>query len=87
MSLTVSANSRMAVKSIDDTKDRVEASTIVSITPNTIIIDEKSVLAATGDNRLESVRQLIMRGMRLKSFESTCVSRLRNLTVRVWILV
>lgn len=80
MSLTVSAKSRMAVQGNDDTnnKDRAEGSV-----PNTIIIDEKVVLAATGDTRLESVRQLIVRGMRLKSFDSACASRLRNLTVRV----
>ncbi|CAN0525088.1 unnamed protein product, partial [Ectocarpus sp. 8 AP-2014] len=38
-------------------------------------------LAATGEHRLEGIRQLIMRGMRLTSFEPSCVARLRSLTV------
>lgn len=46
-----------------------------------IMIDEAAALAATGENRLESVRQLIMRGMNLTSFERSCAARLRSLTV------
>lgn len=46
-------------------------------------IDESAVLAASGDVRLESVRQLVMRGMKLRGFDSVCVVRLRGLTVGI----
>ncbi|CAN0237111.1 unnamed protein product, partial [Pylaiella littoralis] len=46
-----------------------------------MMIDEVAALAATGENRLEGVRQLIMRGMNLTSFESSCAARLQSLTV------
>lgn len=46
-----------------------------------MIIDEAAVLAASGEKRLEGVRQLIMRGTKLRSFDSACTVRLQNLTV------
>ncbi|CAN0162645.1 unnamed protein product, partial [Scytosiphon promiscuus] len=45
------------------------------------LVDEVGVLAATGEDRLERVRQLIMRGMKLTSFAPACAFRLRSLTV------
>lgn len=45
------------------------------------VVDEAAALAATGEHRLEGIRQLIMRGMRLASFELSCAARLRSLTV------
>ena len=51
------------------------------------MIDESAVLDATGENRLERVRQLIMRGMQLRSFDRACVVGLRSLTVRVGIML
>lgn len=45
------------------------------------LVDQNGVLAATGESRLESVRQLIMRGMKITSFEPACAARLRSLTV------
>lgn len=47
------------------------------------VIDESAVLDATGENHLECVRQLIMRGMQLRSFDRACAIGLRSLTVRV----
>lgn len=48
------------------------------------VIDELTVLEAAGDaRRLEGVRQLIMRGMKLTGFGPACVSRLQGLTVRL----
>lgn len=47
-----------------------------------VMVDEAGVLVATGEYRLERVRQLIMRGMNLTSFERSCAARLRNLTVK-----
>ncbi|CAN0192548.1 unnamed protein product, partial [Hapterophycus canaliculatus] len=47
------------------------------------VVDEAGVLAATGESRLESVRQLIMRGLKLTSFEPSCAARLRSLTASV----
>lgn len=46
-------------------------------------IVESEVLVATGERRLEGVRQLILRGMGLRCFDSACVSRLQSLRVRV----
>lgn len=46
-----------------------------------MMIDEAAALAATGENRLEGIRQLIMRAMNLTSFERSCAARLRSLTV------
>ena len=45
------------------------------------VIDEEAALTATGENRLESIRQLIMRGKKLASFERSCAIRLQSLTV------
>lgn len=47
------------------------------------VIDESAVLDVTGENHLECVRQLIMRGMQLRSFDRTCAVGLGRLTVRV----
>ena len=43
---------------------------------------EHHVLEASGERQLESVRQLILRGRQLSSFDSACASRLQNLVVR-----
>ena len=51
------------------------------------VIDESAVLDATGENRLERVRQLIMRGMQLRSFDRACVVGLRSLTVGVGMML
>lgn len=48
---------------------------------NMSVIDEAAALEATGENRLEGIRQLIMRGKKLASFERSCAIRLRRLTV------
>jgi len=45
------------------------------------VIDEAAALEATGENRLEGIRQLIMRGKKLAFFERSCAIRLRSLTV------
>lgn len=47
-----------------------------------MIIDEAAVLEASGDDRLESVRQLIMRGVKIRKFDPQCASRLHDLVVR-----
>lgn len=47
------------------------------------MIDESGVLDVSGENRLECVRQLIMRGMQLRSFDPACAVGLRSLTVRM----
>lgn len=58
-----------------------EGSPELQLSPSGKIITEQHVLEASGDRRLESVRQLVMRGMQLISFDPACMSRLRNLAV------
>lgn len=65
----------------DDESRLEEGSPEPQSSPSGKIITEQHVLETSGDRRLESVRLLVMREMQLISFEPTCISRLRNLTV------